>query len=439
MLTHTRSIKDRGFKVWRSPGRFTKNPDMVQLPSGRLMLVYADDDAHWAQESEVLTLVASDDLGTSWYKFGEVARAVQPQDERLVTPRLSCLSDGRLVVLCDHDDFEHFHEEQASGNWAWWSEDGGTTWSDHQVTGIEGFEPDRVVELPDGTLGVASHLMLSATQCHGDILSVSEDGGKTWKRRSIIASDSYHFFCEGGIVLLGGNRLACVLRENHSAGIPSFVAFSEDCGHTWSEPQMCPFSLHRPYAKQLADGRVLVTGRNVNGGLGTYAWCGNLEEEAGRWVVGGPRRKYAAELTPEALVIANKPEHECRYVLLPPESSQSKVLFEAELRVEGPQGEPVAFMSVSTHEWGGGPLVLSIAPDWVGFSSKRPDKKKPVDMTKKRTVTIRHRRGLVEILVDGKVLMCGRSKRHLPIPSDFWWYLPSKRTQFGQISESGQS
>jgi hypothetical protein len=177
----------------------------------------------------------------------------------------------------------------------------------------------------------------------------------------------------------------------------------------------------------------------VNGGLGTYGWYGDLEAEAGRWVVGGPRRKYAAELTPEALVITNRPEHECRYVLLPPESSRSEVLFEAELRVEGPQGEAAAFMSVSTHEWGGGPLLLSIAPDWVALSSRRPDKKKPVDMTKKRTVAVRHRRGLVEILVDGEVLMCGRCRRHLPIPQDFWGHSPFTRTQFGQVGEKGQS
>jgi hypothetical protein len=78
MHTHTRSIQHKVFEVWRSPGRFTKNPDLIQLPSGRLIFVYADDDAHWAQESECLTLIASDDLGSSWYKLGEVARAVQP-------------------------------------------------------------------------------------------------------------------------------------------------------------------------------------------------------------------------------------------------------------------------------------------------------------------------------------------------------------------------
>ena len=64
---------------------------------------------------------------------------------------------------------------------------------------------------------------------------------------------------------------------------------------------MLPFALHRPYAKQLADGRIMVTGRNVNGGLGTYAWAGDLEREAGSYAIGGPRRKvpcFASIRTP---------------------------------------------------------------------------------------------------------------------------------------------
>jgi hypothetical protein len=413
---------------------------LIQLSSGRLLFVYSDTDAHWAQKSEILTLVASDDGGHTWYKFKEVARAEQPQDERLVTPRLSRLDDGRLVVLCDHDDYTYFHEEQGSGNWAWWSEDEGENWSEHQVTGILGFEPDRMMNLPDGTLGVASHILLGESQEFADILSVSGDGGKTWERRSIIAHDGYHRFCEGAIVILHeGKRLACVLRENHSAGIPSFVTFSDDCGHTWTEPQRCPFALHRPYAKQLADGRVLVTGRNVNGGLGCYGWIGDLEAEAGEYAIGGPRRKFKASLTDGALVIDNAPENECRYTLLPPESSRSEVSFKARLTVEGPSDEPVAFLSVSALQPLGGNALLRIAPNWIAFSSDRPDKRVAIDMTRERTVEIRHRAGLLEARVDGKTLVFGCVFHGgLPLP-EFHGANPERRTQFGQFGDSGRS
>ena len=68
MYVHTRSVADRVFEVWRSPGRFTKNPDIVRLPSGRLLLVYSDTDAHWSLESQIMMLLASDDGGRTWSK-----------------------------------------------------------------------------------------------------------------------------------------------------------------------------------------------------------------------------------------------------------------------------------------------------------------------------------------------------------------------------------
>ena len=99
MLIHTRSVVDKVFEIWRSPGRFTKNPDIIKLPSGRLMLIYSDTDTHWSQKNQILTLLASDDDGKTWFKHREAARNdFSKGEERLVTPRLSSLSDGRLVV-----------------------------------------------------------------------------------------------------------------------------------------------------------------------------------------------------------------------------------------------------------------------------------------------------------------------------------------------------
>ena len=384
------SLHHTTFEAWHSPGRFTKNPDLIRLPAGRMLLVYADTDRHWASDYVILTLLASDDGGRTWSKQAEVARAdLQAGEERLVTPRLSRLRDGRLVVLCDRDDDGHFHPDQPPANLAWWSDDDGRTWGPAQETGIMGFEPDRMLELGNGQLAVLSHLMRPDSQEFAEILSLSEDGGRSWRQAAEVAHDGYHRFCEGALVFLDGDpdggpgtggELACVMRENHSAGIPSFVAFSNDHGATWSPPQMCPFALHRPYAKRLADGRVLVTGRHVNGGLGTYAWCGDLRAEAGTYQIGGPRRKFAAELTGDALRIDNRPEHECRFSLLPPEGGRSEILFEAEVKVAGT--EPAAFLSLSRLRSNRGPVVLYLAGDHLSLADRRPA---AVDFSRFRT------------------------------------------------------
>ncbi len=401
------------------------------------MLIYSDVDAHWSLKNQVLTLLASDDQGKTWFKHREVDSADLTQgDERLVTPRLSLLDDGRLVVIIDHNDDGHFHEDQPPGNWLYWSSDNGDTWTNAQTNGILGFEPDRILNLPDGTLGVATHLMRGIGQEFAEVLWVSEDGGSTWKERGTIAFDGYHFFCEGAVVVLnGGKRLACLLRENHSGGIPNFVVFSDDNGFTWTKPQMMPFAVHRPYAKQLADGRVMVTGRHVNGGLGTYAWVGDLEKEVGCYAVGGPRRKYSARFTEDALIIENRLEHECRYTLLPPESAFSSVDFEAEVRVEASSDQaPVAFMSISRLG-----QILEIAPGSIAIQRGRNYSYHPVDMTEFHRIGLHYRRGWLQVQLDGETVLHRSVLKEGHPASDFHGGDPLRRTQFGQISDSGRS
>ena len=439
------SLHHTTFEAWHSPGRFTKNPDLIRLPAGRMLLVYADTDRHWASDYVILTLLASDDGGRTWSKQAEVARAdLQAGEERLVTPRLSRLRDGRLVVLCDRDDDGHFHPDQPPANLAWWSDDDGRTWGPAQETGIMGFEPDRMLELGNGQLAVLSHLMRPDSQEFAEILSLSEDGGRTWRQAAEVAHDGYHRFCEGALVFLDGDpdggpgtggELACVMRENHSAGIPSFVAFSNDHGATWSPPQMCPFALHRPYAKRLADGRVLVTGRHVNGGLGTYAWCGDLRAEAGTYQIGGPRRKFAAELTGDALRIDNRPEHECRFSLLPPEGGRSEILFEAEVKVAGT--EPAAFLSLSRLRSNRGPVVLYLAGDHLSLADRRPA---AVDFSRFRSVQIAHRGGLLQVRVDGEVVRSASVFHEELVLSEFMrGGALHARTMFGQLGDTGTS
>ena len=441
--SHTRTIEDKCYEVWRSPGRFTKNPDIVETKSGRLMLVYSDNDSHWSQETQVLTILASDDQGRTWFKLSEVDTAdLRKGDERLVTPRLSCLADGRLAVLIDHDDYGHFHQEQSCGIVLYWSHDNGQTWTAAQDTGIIGFEPDRIIELPDGRLAVVTQVIFSKSQQCGLMLYTSQDGGKSWQEISTIAHDGYHLFCEGGLIILdSGKEFAVVMRENHNGGIPSFVSFSRDGGFSWTEPQMLPFHLHRPYGKQLPDGRVMVTGRNLLGGIGTYAWCGNLKAEAGYYEIGGPMAHYKAYFEDGAFVMENGPDWDCRYSLLPPENSKSEVYIEAELRVEGENGKPVAFLCISGLS---SPALLSIAPDGVSIAdlwdpSPVVDTYKRVDMTRYRKVGLRSRRGILTVEVDGEIFINKWITPECYITNDAYAPEPGKRTQFGQVGAAGKS
>jgi hypothetical protein len=443
-----KSLHARSYVAWKSPGRFTKNPDLVRMPSGRLLFIYSDNDQHWSQETQILTIVASDDDGKTWFKLSEVARAdLTKGDERLVTPRLSLLADGRLVALIDHDDFGHFHEDQSLGMWIFWSSDGGKTWTAPHVPEIPGFEPDRVVELPDGRLAVATQVVQRESMEYAEVLCTSSDAGRTWRQDTIMAHDGIHRMCEGGLVVMkdhaGAPMLALIMRENRCSGQPSMVVFSRDAGRSWTAPQVCPFAIHRPYAKQLPDGRVLVTGRHVNGRIGTVAWCGDLVAEAGHHQIGGPRWPKLAKLTEEALVISSdEQKHPCRYTMLPPESNRSEVTLEARVKVSGGlPGKPVAYMSLCKlmTQRGGCSPVLGIGEDFICIGDPNADTRRKVDMTRYRTITMHHRGGLLRVLVDGEVLL---NDHILPevAPTGNWWFDdPSKRTVFGNTWDPGIS
>lgn len=401
------SQPDRIWTAWRSPGRFTKNPDMVALPSGRLLAVYADIDKHWAEGMIRLTLIGSTDRGRTWSLAGVITEADRSKREpHWVTPRISLLSDGRLVVICDRDDFEHCHEYQAPGTYLWWSEDEGKTWSEAVYTGIPGIEPDRVVELPSGRLAVGSHMAFADTQKLGQFVCLSDDGGKTWGPPVIIGKDQVHNYCEGAIIPLEDGSLVCVMRDNTHNNYPCQLSFSFDNGDTWTEPVEAPFSGDRVFIGQLPDGRVLATYRNQGGNRGTYAWLGDIQREFGYRVTAYHLGPEALSLDPhEGLHVRHVAPATTVYNLLPPESFRSEVLFEATVRVDGAPEDNCAYLQIARIG-----VRLHIRPDglWIGdanYHRQVIDRHWPADMTAWHTVRVHHKGGLVRYYLDGKEVM----------------------------------
>ena len=442
---------ERQVTIYRDDRYFTKNPDIVLLPGGRLLCVFNETDHHWPREFSRITVLESRDSGATWGSPRIVDQAYRRRgEERWVTPRISRLRDGRLVIVCDQNDYQHCHESQPPGIYAWWSEDEGATWGPRVATGIPGIEPDRVRELEDGTLLVGSHYMFRATRKKGETVSRSSDGGATWQRLAIVASDRVHHFVEGALLPLRSGRLACIMRESNHNNYPSYLAFSDDGGSTWSEPVPAPFSGDRPFPGQLDDGRVLVTHRNQGGVPGLYAWVGNIEEEAGYRVslsaggeahrvsnvaagsegtsqgrgaagdpdaAGGGRQETAAghpdtprahlerlaahvTLDGGALVIANDRIGGIRYNLFPPENSYSDVSFSAVLKAAGTSGSAGAFCGrIKLARIG---VDLLIAADRLSLNGGRAvDQSCAVDLTRWRELAVEYRDGKIEISVDG--------------------------------------
>lgn len=419
----------RQVDIWRSPGRFTKNPDIIRFASGKLMLVFCDVDRHWSEEISRITVLESTDAGRTWGKPRVVAQADRRKgEERWVTPRLSLLRDGRAIVVCDHDDYSHCHEDQPSGIWMWESRDEGSTWSEPKLTGIPGIEPDRIIELDDGTLLMGSHMTFRANRKIANFVMRSTDGGKTWRDLRIIAQDKVHHHCEGGLLTLKGGRLACILRENNHNGYPSYVSFSNDKGRTWSKPGPMPFSGDRPYAKQLRDGRVLVTYRNQNGNRGTHAWIGNLDDLPG-YQIGGVHYGDEVSLANGVLKLGGGQKSVTRYVMMPPESSWSDVMLETVVSVSGPAGQPIGTAEVSRLglrlDFCADALLVNGGTANQGIPST--DRRVNVDFTKPRTVRLDVIANRVAISVDGKHALNGVIYQEQPLRETWFGRSPESR------------
>ena len=411
--------------IWRIPGRFTKNPDIIRFLSGRLMLVFCDDDSHWTQEISRITTLESTDNGKTWGNPRVIAATDRRKgEERWITPRMSLLRDGRVIVLCDHDDYAHVHEDQPSGIWQWESRDEGRAWSEPRLTGIPGIEPDRVVELADGTLLIAAHMTFAATRKLGQFVMRSTDGGRTWKDLSVIASDRVHHHCEGAVLTLENGALGCIMRENNHAGYPSYVSFSHDAGRNWSRIAPMPFSGDRPYAKQLKDGRVLVTYRNQAGNKGTHAWIGRLGRDS-EYRAAGTHYHDAVKLTGDALEISGEPGAVTRYTLMPPESFWSDVLFECTVQVNGD--------AMATVDIGRLGVRLDMARDAlflhrgaIDYTTHPTDRHAKTDLSRPRAVKLAVTRGRLQVLVDGEELIRWVVMAEAPLRETYFGRLPEK-------------
>lgn len=422
--------------IWNPAGRFTKNPDIIRFPDGRMMLVYCETDQHWALEFSIITTLESTDSGKSWGNPRVIARAdIAKGEERWVTPRLTRLSSGRLIVICDHDDYHYYHEDRPSGIWMWTSDDDGRTWSAPHLTGVKGIEPGRIVELGDGTLLMNAHMAFRDNFKMAEFCMRSTDGGRSWKDLAIIAKDTVHNHVEGHILKLSGGSLACILRENNHMGYPSYHAFSYDQGRSWTKPRPLPFAGDRPFAEEVADGRVLVTYRNQAGNTGTHGWLGDLTRDEG-YQVSGVHYGDETELAPEALHIGNRPNATTQYLLMPPESFRSDVILEARVRVSGPPGEPIATMQVGRLG-----LTLNILSDQIQCDFRRgamaPNPARPevirvdvihkLDMTQYQTLRLQTDHGRMWVAVNGKEVIHGVMIREWPLEPTYFGRMPSSR------------
>jgi len=274
------------FTVSRDDGIYEAFPDVALTAAGRLVCVFAECTHHGDRGYTCVMVTTSNDRGRTWSpkrRLSEALRGDPKVDPWWNCPRASALSDGRLVAVCDlgasgsaPGDHEGTRRRQ---NVVWFSEDAGENWSGPHETPVVGIVPDQLVELRRGphagrwVLSAHTILVVDDEQVWHERCWLSDDEGANWSGPHIIAAEPGLLLCEGSVCELPGGELVCFMRENSRQGLDAFKCVSRDGGQSWEGPVKFPLpACHRPVAGVLADERVMITHRYMQGGLGWTGW-----------------------------------------------------------------------------------------------------------------------------------------------------------------------
>ncbi|MFW6189001.1 MAG: sialidase family protein [Planctomycetota bacterium] len=271
----------RRFTVSRDDDIYEAFPDVALTGDGRLVCVFSECTHHADRGYTRIMLTTSEDRGRTWSEkrpLTEPLRGDGETDPYWNCPRLTALSDGRLVAVVDRVAGPRADRAEQS-NWLWISSDGGRNWRGPQATPVEGHVPDQLVELRSGMHRgrwiVAAHVREPTEE--GERWRVrcwlSDDEGASWSGPRTVASKTGLQLCEGSVVELSGGELVCFMRENSGRGLDAFKSISLDGGRTWEGPWRFPLpACHRPVAGTLQSGRVMITHRFMQGGKGWTGW-----------------------------------------------------------------------------------------------------------------------------------------------------------------------
>jgi hypothetical protein len=261
------------FTVSRDDSIYEAFPDVALAPSGRLVCVFLECRHHVDRSYTRIVLTGSGDRGRTWSPKRALAEPTHGLPVYWNCPRITCLRDGRLVIVVDKlFAMEASAEPEQCRNVLFISADEGASWTGPIETPARGIVPDRLLELDSGRWIISCHFADREFGFLTQRLWYSDDQGASWSGPVVVARQPGLNLCEASLLPVG-ELLVAFLRENSGLGWDCYKAISADQGETWGPP--APFPLpgcHRPVAGWLEDGQILITHRFMQGGKGWTGW-----------------------------------------------------------------------------------------------------------------------------------------------------------------------
>jgi len=263
----------RKYTISRDDSIYEAWPDVTLTPSGKMVCVFSECTHHGDRSYTRIMLTDSTDRGRTWSPKRPLTEPTCGLPVFWNCARISCLCDGRLVVLVDKlFEAERSATPKQCRNYLFFSSDEGRCWTDPIETPAYGIVPDKLLELECGRWIIACHYQDRDFGQLVQRLWYSDDKGASWKGPVIVAKQKGLNLCEASILPIE-DRLVAFLRENSGQGWDCYKTISDDQGETWGP--VVPFPLpgcHRPVAGLLRDGRILITYRFMQGGKGWTGW-----------------------------------------------------------------------------------------------------------------------------------------------------------------------
>ena len=262
------------YTISNDPDIYEAWPDLVLTDSGKLICVFAECTHHTNRDYTRIMLCESCDRGRTWSPKHPLTEGTKDLDYMYNCPRITKLSDGRLVVTVDRttqSEEDKDYDVNAMEVLMYFSSDDGKSWSQPVKTPQNGIVPDKLTELDNGRWLISAHYHYQGKLTQ--FLHYSDDQGKTWSERIMVAHDPELNLCEASLLPLGNGTVLAFMRENSFKGFPCQYTVSTDNGETWGPVLNFPLpGCHRPTSGLLQNGDLLITYRYVPGAWGGWGY-----------------------------------------------------------------------------------------------------------------------------------------------------------------------
>ncbi len=282
----------------RDPTRHLAFPDICQLASGSLLVVFRSGQAHVDLSGQLMmSRCPNPDVSLQF----EPSQVICHTDWDDRDPSITQLSDGTILV-----NFFRLDEKVSEMRLTLIrSSDEGNTWTAPYDVPLEKFPiglatSDGVVEVAPGEIVMPLYGKSEQGE-EGSYLIRSFDYGMSWPEVTRIAVHEAPIFEEPALCQLPDGRLLGMLRTDHKGRGYIYETRSNDQGRTWSEPERLELWGYPADLLLLSTGQILATYgyRQLPAGV-RYCLAGpDLQ-----WAIDqeGIIRARGIELNPESLI-----------------------------------------------------------------------------------------------------------------------------------------